>query len=305
MSKRRHEAMRKTWSWSACGYVFVGMEVCFERIFEVCRDAGFAGIEGAAPLFEGMSEGELERTATVFRNAGVQIETFHLPFGPANDLACFYETRRREAVQTAAFWIERAALLGASVCVQHPTTDHSETDVEGVDPYLRQLGKSLEVLLPAAERLGVCIAMENMLPLGGSHFGSRTEHFRRMLKEFEHASFGFCLDTGHALVAGGPDGAPAFLETMRPHLQAFHLSDTAGDRDIHVAPGHGLVDWRSVFRGMAELSFDKPACIETAPFAHGPDYSTEAWRTLVQETEQLVRGSFEAEISSGIGTSLQ
>ena len=283
--------MRKTWSWSACGNVFVGVTACFERIFEVCREAGFAGIEGAPHFFEGMNEGELEKIAAVFRNEGVQMETFHLPFGPADDLACFYETRRREAVQTASFWIERAAILGASVCVQHPTMDHSETDVEGVDPYLRQLGKSLEVLLPIAERLGVCIAIENMPPAGGSRFGSRTEHFRRMIKEFDHASFGFCLDTGHALIAGGPDGARAFFETMMPHLKAFHLSDTSGDRDIHIAPGHGLVDWRSVFRGMAEMSFDKPACIETTPFAHGPNYSIEAWRTLVDETDQLARSA--------------
>ena len=68
----------------------------------------------------------------------------------------------------------------------------------------------------------------------------------------------------------------------------YHLADNAGDRDSHLAPGHGLVDWSTAFRRAAEIGYAHSMCIETPPFAHGPNYSMEAWKGMVQETDALV-----------------
>ena len=53
--------------------------------------------------------------------------------------------------------MERAALVGASIGIQHPTTTRYSVDVEGLDAYMRQLGRSFDTLLPAAENLGFVI----------------------------------------------------------------------------------------------------------------------------------------------------
>ena len=158
----------------------------------------------------------------------------------------------------------------------------------GLDTYLRQLGRSLETLLPAAGGLGFTVALENMLPGGGGRFASRPEHFERFIREFAHPNLGFCLDTGHALVAVGPERTPELLDIMAPHLVAFHLADNAGDRDSHLAPGHGRVEWSPIFQKAAEMGYSNTMCIETPPFAQGPDYSPDAWKQMVDETDTLV-----------------
>ena len=278
--------MQKTWTWSASIIGLMGKP--HEEIQEICKKAGLAGFEGMLELFEGVTDSELEEIGKSYEAAGLKIGTFHLPFTKEDDIASFYETERVQAVEKVRLWIERAALLGATAGIQHPTTNRYNVDVEGLDNYLRQLGKSLETLLPVAEKLGFTIALENLPPGGSGRLGSRPEHFERFIAEFDHPNLGFCLDTGHALMAGGPEGADKFYEVMAPRMVAFHLADNAGDRDSHLAPGHGLVDWTAVFRRTAEIGFSGTMCIETPPFAHGPDYSVESWQGMVSDMDSLV-----------------
>ena len=89
--------MRKTWTWSTTGYGFTGKS--HEEIIDLCHTAGLAGMEGAPPLFNGMSDAELEAVGAQYRDAGIKIETFHLPFSGEDDLASFYETIRRRAIR--------------------------------------------------------------------------------------------------------------------------------------------------------------------------------------------------------------
>ena len=61
-------------------------------------------------------------------------------------------------------------------------------------------------MLETAATCGVTVALENMLPgEDGGRLGSRPEHFERFARAFDHPNLGFCLDTGHALVAGRQD----------------------------------------------------------------------------------------------------
>ena len=279
--------MQKTWTWSTRGHFgIVGKS--HEEIQAICKKSGLAGIEGVIELFEGVTDSELEEIGKGYKEAGLKIATFHLPYSREDDIASFYETDRAKSVEKAQRWIERAVLLGATVGIQHPTTKAYNVDVEGLDNCLRQLGKSMTTLLPVAEKLGFTIALENMLPGEAGRLGSRPKHFEKFVAEFDHPNLGFCLDTGHALVAGGSEGADKFYEVMAPKIVAFHLADNAGDRDSHLAPGHGLVDWNVVFRRTAEIGFSGTMCIETPPFAHGPDYTVESWQGMVADADSLV-----------------
>jgi sugar phosphate isomerase/epimerase len=277
--------VEKTWTWSMTGYQFE--EKSHQEIQDICVSSGLSGIECVPPLLEGYSIDEIEKIGSTYEEAGLIIETFHLPFSAEDDISSFYETTRRKAVDKACLWMERASAVGASVGIQHPTTNRFSVDDEGLDKYFDKIGRSLDVLLPAAEKLGFSIALENMLPAGGARFTSRPTHFEQILNDFDHPSLGFCLDTGHALVAGG-ENAVRFQEVMGSHLRAYHLADNAGDRDSHLAPGHGLVDWQTTFRIAAKQEYRGAMCIETPPFAQGPDYSLEAWKALVTDTDALV-----------------
>ena len=278
--------MKKTWTWSVTSGPLIGRS--HTEIQDICAQAG-SGLEAGMKVFGQIAEAELEVLGEDYRSAGVKIETFHLPFEPQDDIASFYETVRQKAVETAARGIERAAALGASVGIQHPTTSTFSVDDEGLDPFLRQLGKSMKILLDVAERNRFSIAIENMGAKG--KLGSRPEHFERFQWEFDHPHLGFCLDTGHALMAIGPDRADEFFDVMAPKIVAFHLADNAGDRDSHLAPGHGLVDWNRFFRRGAEIQFSRAMCIETPPFAPGPDYESQAWKDMVADVDALAQAA--------------
>lgn len=280
--------MQKRWKWTTTGYGLA--DKSHNEIIETCRFAGLAGIEGSPPLFEGIAESELQAIGDGYRSAGLCIETFHLPFSPEDDIASFYETVRRRAVDKMRLWMGRASLVGATVGIQHPTTNRSDADVEGLETYFRQIGRSLDTLLREAEGLNFAIALENMLPSGGGRFTSRPEHFERIVRDFAHPNLGFCLDTGHALVAGRGD-AHRFFDVMGPRMVAFHLADNAGDRDSHLAPGHGRVDWRRFFRHAAHLDYGRTMCIETQPFDFGPDYTDSAWKEMVADTDALAESA--------------
>jgi sugar phosphate isomerase/epimerase len=286
--------MKRTWIWSnntLGGWALrVHPQRPHEAIQEVCRQAGMAAIEGNMELFPTEPLGQLEAIARSYRDAGVQIYSFHLPFrgGPHVDIASFYETQRLQAVDLALKWMERAAALGCKAAIEHPTINGSSTDVEGVDRFITPLEKSLATLLPRAQSLGLKLALENMLPGDeGGRFGSRPEHFARILQVSDHPGLGFCLDTGHALVSLH-ERAHEMFEVMAPKLAAFHLVDNAGDRDSHLAPGRGLVKWDQVFQGMARISYSGAACIEAPPFDYGPNYRPEAFVAMIRDAERLV-----------------
>jgi len=78
--------------------------------------------------------------------------------------------------------------------------------------------------------------------------------------------------------------------TSKSHDEIIELCQAAGLGGIEGAPGHGLVDWNTVFRRAAEIGFSGCMCIETPPFAAGANgtYTVEAWKQMVDDTDTLV-----------------
>ena len=261
----------------------------YEEITEICRESGFAGIEGSVPLFANQSEGKLQKIGKLFQDAGLQIETFHLPHvDPVkDDIATLYEVDREKVESNMKRIIDQAVILGSSIGILHPTTrkDHN-TNVEGIDRLLGQAGKTLDALLRHGEQYNFKIAIENMLPYTGERLGCKVEHLEKILSRYDHPNLGFCFDTGHALVSAG-EKAMELFRFMKDRVIAFHLDDNAGDRDSHLAPGHGRFFWKEFFAELREMNFQNTICVEAPPFAYGPDYSIEAWKTLHEELRTL------------------
>ena len=113
----------------------------FEQIVDICLKSGFKGLEGGPNLFEKVPFKELERIRKLFTEAGLVIETYHLPYKDPvlNDVATLYETDRKKVENNLKKHIDIAAALGASVGVIHPTSKKDcLTEDEGLE---RLLGK--------------------------------------------------------------------------------------------------------------------------------------------------------------------
>lgn len=270
---------------SARGMVFLGTH---DEIVRICRASGFKGIEGDPIMFLNEAEENLPRIKEIYESGGVRMASFHLPSGPEDDASSFYETTRRSAVRNIRVWMEKARSLGAFIGILHPTTKGTDASIEGTEKYFSSFAKSLGELIPAAESLGFTLAVENMLlvPGASSSFGAFPEHIRLIRENFACKNLGFCYDSGHALMAGR-ENASLLLDEMSDYLSAFHLQDNAGDRDSHLAPGRGLVDWNMVFKKIEQISFSGYATVEAPPFAPGPDYGKEAWKNLFEDTVRL------------------
>lgn len=278
-------SLEAQWTYAAHGPSFHGKS--HDEIRALCKVAGFSGIEAHAPLFSGMDDDAIEEEGRLYREAGLKIDSFHLPYGADADAAALYESQRRAALATLKAVMTNAARLGARVVILHPSTRQLDLRVESFDALVGALGRSLEELLPLAETLNIVVALENLPCRGGERFGSMPEHFYCFHEKFAHANLGFCLDTGHALMSKHAQ-AVEFHDAMRPALQAFHLVDNAGDRDSHLAPGRGLVNWGEIACLMKAVGFVHAACIEAPPFAYGPIYSPESWRELHDQTRALL-----------------
>lgn len=140
-----------------------------------------------------------------------------------------------------------------------------------LEDYYNALIRSLEKLLPEAEKCGIIIALENQwTPL------NHTRQLLRVMKHFRSPCLGLCYDSGHGnLMEKGrlfPDqtcvppiwndlGIPVeweedMIEKMSTWLVNCHLHDNNGIRDEHKLPGQGTVDWqriKSVLRNSAKL----------------------------------------------------
>lgn len=281
--------MEMTWKWAACGYSLLVYKST-EEIINLCKYAGISAIEMNSSFINGKSDKEIEEMGKKYKDAEIELYSFHLPFGAEDDISSFYETKRRECVHRMIKIMEQASLLGSKVVILHPSTSHYFIEVEGFDRYLSQMKRSLEELLPVSERLNLSIALENMPPVrDGNRFGSLPEHFTIFAESFPHPRLGFCLDTGHANVSVKDNGPLVFFNVMSKKLIAFHIQDNSGDRDLHLAPGYGLIDWKGIFKKMAEIKFSYPVCVETPPF--GPalyhKYNDELWKRMFEEINQF------------------
>ena len=167
--------MQKTWTWSVTSGPLLNKSHAEKQ--QICQQAGLSGIEPMSDFFAAVPHGQLQGLVAEYRDAGVTFDSYHLSLRAEDDIACFYETTRLQAVDTLKREMEQAAQVGARVVIQHPSTNRFSIETEGgVDPYLRQIGKSLEALLPHAAELGLIIALENMLPgEQGPRLGARAD----------------------------------------------------------------------------------------------------------------------------------
>ena len=260
-----------------------------EQIIDICRKSGSSGLEGNTLLFEGKTISELEKTGREFRNAGLIIQTFHLPYQDPvkDDIAALYETDRMKAETNIKRWIEKASALGAEIGIIHPTSRKGyDVNIEGIDRINLQADKTIQSLLKFSEQFNFKIALENMLPYSGGRFGCEIIHMTELFKRNKHKNLGFCMDTGHALVASGEKAMDVF-HAFKDHLIALHLADNGGDRDSHLAPGHGNFFWKDFFSELGKINFQNTVCIEAPPFSFGPDYSVESWKKMINDTKKL------------------
>jgi sugar phosphate isomerase/epimerase len=266
------------------GYFFLDQTI--EDMACACRYAGMLAVELFDEQIAPLPSAQRLAFLKALRELGIKVASYHLPMGMEEDISHPDESCRQRAVHALQRALDRAALCNAPSATFHPTTAMIAMPAPDLRHRQGQLQRSLECLLPHATADGVSLALENLSPAPrGARLGSEPAHFSRLPTAFPELRY--CFDTGHAAIACGPDGVVPFAQQLAPKISLIHLSDNPGDRDLHLPPGNGAIDWSSFFRFMRQLPNAPAYCIEAPPFAPGPRYAPAAWRELALRTRAL------------------
>jgi sugar phosphate isomerase/epimerase len=74
---------------------------------------------------------------------------------------------------------------------------------------------------------------------------------------------GFCLDSGHLHVTGS-DPAET-IKAIGGRLKTLHLHDNFGDKDQHLAPFLGTINWRTYAESLRDCGYEGDLNFEVNP----------------------------------------
>ena len=265
---------------------------CFYRrsIFEVLQDirsSGFHEIEVCSfPLhLDYHREEDVHRAGEMMRSLDLQPFSFHAPFADRIDITSLDPHAREAAVDELLKACHAAAVMGVRHIVLHPGPERSgRPPPEEFLQRLENAAESLNKVAGSCNELGLELLLENMLPhLMFGHTGD----MMHLLGEIKSCNVGTCLDTGHAFLAGEIN---MVIHKLSGHLKMVHVNDNKGDRDSHLAPGDGAIDWPSVVGELRKHEFHGSLILELSSGEHESVHDTLARATRARDyLERLCR----------------
>lgn len=246
------------------------------------RDAGITQLSLSEDAFMApeRTRDDAARLRDLLEADGLRAATSHPPFGSFNEPFSVLRQDPRglaEELDWMREFILRCGLLNIRAIPLHTggamLPDARDWETECARAYVR-------ALLPAAERAGVVIAIENTnhaTPIGfypgieGSVPLNKniwkfddTERILDFVHGFRSPYVRVCYDTGHSHLLGKmlPD-----LDRFFDDIALFHLHDNDGaGNDAHLQPGYGNTPWRAFFEKIRAIQGEPPLFIEAAPY---------------------------------------
>jgi sugar phosphate isomerase/epimerase len=195
-----------------------------------------------------------------FRGSGVALNSVHSPLyadyewgragAPPVNIASTDRAGRIEAMDEIKRALEIAEQIPFRFLIQHIGVSNEMFDDRKFEAALT----SIEHLRAFARPLGVRILLENI----PNELATPDK-----LIEFIHTSHfedvGVCFDFGHAHIMS--DVTQAF-EILKLHICSTHVHDNAKDRDSHLWPGDGSINWKEAMELLRSAPQTPPLLLE-------------------------------------------
>lgn len=229
---------------------------CLEPI----RNSGFDRLEICSyPAHLNYHDKEaVKRARERIHGLGLEAYSFHAPFSDGIDITSPDQATRDFAMAELIEAAEAAALLDVRYFVLHPGPERSI--LPETERFFR-LQNAVDVLnrfYHHCRRLGIGLVLENMLP---HLFAGRTRDLMWILGSLDVDEVGICLDTGHAYLA---EDLLLVVHKLSGHLWMVHASDNRRQRDDHLPPGDGEIDWAALLAHLTKLHFNGTMILEIA-----------------------------------------
>ena len=232
------------------------------------RDGGFVTIEVCSfpAHLDYHNPDHVGKAADMMRLLGMEANSFHAPFADSIDISSPDPARRAEAVREVFAACDAAAMLRASYLVLHPGPEREgRPNPEEWYHRMRHAAESLNEVAAHCRHSGLVLLLENMLP--HLMFGHVSD-LMFLLGAIRETNVGTCLDTGHAFLS---KDLRTVVHKLSGHLRMLHVNDNHGDRDEHLSPGEGAIDWISLFRQLRQWNFHGPLILELADSGEPPE----------------------------------
>jgi sugar phosphate isomerase/epimerase len=276
-------------------YQFISRKLTPELLAQISA-AGFQGVEifASRAHFDYNSKTEVRAMAGALAANHLFLSSLHGP--TSRDLSATREggtpvsiceverVRRIEAMDE----LKRA--IDISEDLPYPRLVlHMGGPRETADPRKRDAAfSSLEHLILHAHHAGVVISLENT----NTEMGD-PQYLRSFVDETRLTGLRFNFDIGHAHLADGPEDeriAKSFAP-MCELIAGVHLHDNHGEKDEHLAPYDGTIDWPAAIALLKTVSTENiPLTLElkekTAPDAPGATEQLDAARQALDKFEE-------------------
>ena len=205
------------------------------------------------------TEPELKAIKKTMKECGLTLLDIH---GSAGSEKVWYskdEYRRQAGVLLVRNRMEMFAdLEGVGALMMHipgMTCNYNYTDEERavIRESIDQQRKSLDELMPFAEKYHCPIAVENMPD-------DSFEVIGELMRDYPVELMGITYDSGHGHIR--TDKGLDHIEQYKDRLMALHLHDNDGTGDQHQPPFYGTIDWARLASILDSSAYDRPLSYE-------------------------------------------
>ena len=233
-------------------------------LLDALHDGGAQSIElfAARHHFDYTDRAAVRDIASWFRSTGVGA-TLHQPLylsdrsdaqwsrhvAPNLNLIDPEKSHRIAAMDEVKRALESAEQVPIDACVIHLGYKGEAWNTRALENSLT----AIEHLKAFAHPLGVRLLIENL-----QNDITSPEHILEILRVGHFDRVGVCLDIGHAHLADPQNnkGVDEAFELLKPRIAELHLHDNHGQKDEHLWPGRGTIDWQNAARHISSLGAD-------------------------------------------------
>ncbi len=275
--------MRLSNTTSACMTRQDGSRIPINEGIELLYAAGFRGVDihladsiyRQTELTRDDWKDWAHKTKEQMDSLGMVAGQSHAPF--YNVLSPDIDDRdyKEEMVRRA---IIASAVMGVKWVTLHPGTNFADGRLSrGLDGNIAYFSRHLEL----AEQVGVGIAIENLPDLRQTatdptgkvervqrRFGAALEELTGLVDHLSErfGNVGICWDMGHAHISGHDQSW--CLRQIGGRLKSIHVHDNKGDRDVHMPPYSGSVDWQPIISTLRDIGYTGDFALECFRFTN-------------------------------------
>jgi len=195
-----------------------------------------------------------------FRSSGIPLNSVHAPLyadyewgrtgSPPVNVASTDRAGRIDAMDEIKRALELAEQIPFRFLIQHIGITSESFD----DRKFEAAMTSVEHLRAFAKPLGVRILLENI-----PNELSTPERLVEFIQTSHFEDVGVCFDFGHAHMM---TDVPQAFETLKGYIHSTHVHDNAKDRDAHLWPGAGSIDWKQAIELLRSAPQTPPLLLE-------------------------------------------